>query len=106
MQHLERFEDLYALRGKIEHLLDPSDARLDLSAREFKRYIESECRLAERAAFGLYRRVLLTPDLLSVFYDKELLTGFWDRAPEDRRSTWGIQVRADGRCSRNIGDCG
>ena len=105
-QHLERFEDLYALRSQIEHLLDPKDARSDLADREFKRYIESECRLAERVVFGLYRRILLKPDLLSVFYDKELLTGFWDRAPEDRRSTWGIQVRADGRCSRNIGDCG
>jgi hypothetical protein len=104
-QRLQRFEDLYVLRSKIEHLLDPNDARPDVSDREFARYIASECRLAERVAFGLYQRILLNSDLLRIFCDKELLTEFWNRSPEDRRSTWGLQVRADGRCSRHMQGC-
>ena len=104
VQHLERFEDLYSLRSKIEHLLDPDIVRSDLSAREFKQYIESECRLAERVGSALYRRILLVPDLLSTFYNEEELTEFWNRTPEDRRSIWGLQIRADGRRSGNMGD--
>lgn len=103
-QNLQRFEDLYVLRSKIEHLLDPSDARPDISDREFARYIASECRLAERVAFGLYRRILLNSDLLRIFCDKELLNQFWHSDSENRRSIWGLQIRADGRRSGNMGD--
>jgi hypothetical protein len=55
------FEDLYALRNKVEHMCDPEQAVLHFQVGDFKRYIESQTRLAERAALGVFRRVLAEP---------------------------------------------
>lgn len=91
------FEDLYALRNKIEHMCNPEETDLRFQVGDFKTYIESETRLAERAALGVYRRVLGEAPLFQVFADTNQLRNLWTLSPNDRRSVWGKSIQVDGR---------
>lgn len=93
----DTFYNLYDLRSKIEHMLDPKEASPSLSDTLFKEHIESQTRLAERAALGVYQRVLSDQSLLAIFSDATQLKSFWNLPPTTRRSKWGKAIHVDGR---------
>jgi len=96
-----KFHNLYDLRNKIEHMCDPEETeKTRLPDSDFTMKIESQTRLAEKAALRVYQRVLGDQSLLAVFGDVGHLKRFWARPEKDRQAIWGRTMHVDGRVRR------
>jgi hypothetical protein len=96
-----KFHNLYDLRNKIEHMCDPEETeKTRLPDSDFTMKIESQTRLAEKAALRVYQRVLGDQSLLAVFGDVGHLKHFWALPEKDRQAIWGRTMHVDGRVRR------
>jgi hypothetical protein len=93
--HRDLFEEIYAIRGAIEHLrendyTEPFDraGRIDLV---------KKAGIVEHVARSALVRILGTRSLWQHFKTKDSLLAFWDVPPADREHLWGATIEpADG----------
>jgi len=79
--HIQKLEDIYQLRSRVEHLHDWIDRFPDLSRDESAQKINHLCRIAEAIARNVYLKILLEPRFIKVFDNDKSIVSFWDNIP-------------------------
>lgn|GEM_PF-4422809 len=81
-------DSMYELRGRVEHLTDWDDLFPKANTEGRLKAANHRTRQAEALSRHVYKEILMTPTLLSIFRDTQPLINFWKLSDDQTARLW------------------